>query len=127
VQWFSGERVSRPLVLIVEDEPLLRLLAVSLIEEAGFDTLEASSADQAIAFLETDAHIQIVFTDIDLPGGMDGMRLAAEIRDRWPPIELILTSGHVKVSDAELLARGHFFSKPYDAGQLIRTLRSLTP
>lgn len=55
------------------------------------------------------------------------MRLAAEIRDRWPPIELILTSGHVKVSDAELLARGHFFSKPYDAGQLIRTLRSLTP
>ncbi len=118
--------MSKPLVLIVEDEPLLRIHAATLIEEAGFATLEAGSADEAIKFLETDARIQIVFTDIDLPGGMDGIRLAAAIRHRWPPIELVLTSGHVKVSDADLPERGHFFSKPYDAGQLIRTLRSLS-
>ena len=118
------EFVSKPLVMIVEDEPLLRLHAVSLIEDAGFETVSAASADEAIALLETNGHIRIVFSDIDLPGGMDGMRLAAAIRDRWPPVELILTSGHIKVAHADLPARGHFFSKPYDAVQLIDTLNS---
>ena len=120
------EFVSKPLVLIVEDEPLLRLHAVSLIEDAGFATVQAASADEAIALLETEGSIRIVFTDIDLPGGMDGMRLAAAIRDRWPPVELILTSGHIKVDPADLPERGHFFSKPYDAGQLIETLNSFS-
>ena len=114
----------KPLVLIIEDEPLLRLHAVSVIEEAGFATLEAASADEAIALLETVGNIRIVFSDIDLPGGMDGLRLAAAIRERWPPVELILTSGHVKVDAADLPERGHFFSKPYDAAQLIQTLNS---
>jgi CheY-like chemotaxis protein len=117
----------RPLVLVVEDEPLLRLHAVSLIEDAGFDTLQAGSAEEAIALLESNASIRIVFTDIDLPGDMDGMRLAAAVRDRWPPVELVLTSGHIKVREADLPARGHFLSKPYDAAQLIHTLESLSP
>jgi CheY-like chemotaxis protein len=117
---------SRPLVLVVEDEPLLRLHAVSLIEDAGFDTLQAASSDEAIELLERTPAIKIVFTDIDLPGGMDGLKLAAAVRDRWPPVELVLTSGHVKVSAADLPARGHFFSKPYDADRLIHTLQSLT-
>ncbi|HEX4511654.1 MAG TPA: response regulator [Burkholderiaceae bacterium] len=116
---------SKPLVLVVEDEPLLRLHAVSLLEDAGFDTLQAGSADEAIALLEKDANIQIVFTDIDLPGGMDGMKLAAAVRDRWPPVELVLTSGHIKVRDADLPARGHFLSKPYDAERLINTMQGL--
>ena len=116
--------MSKPLVLIVEDEPLLRLHAVSLIEDAGFATVAAASADEAIELLETEPAIRVVFTDIDLPGGMDGLRLAAAIRDRWPPVELILTSGHVKVDPADLPERGHFFSKPYDADQLIETLNS---
>lgn len=118
---------SRALVLVVEDEPLLRLHAVSLIEDAGFDTLQAASAAEAIALLEGNASIRIVFTDIDLPGDMDGMRLAAAVRYRWPPVELVLTSGHIKVSDADLPARGHFLSKPYDGAQLIHTLESLSP
>ena len=74
-----------PLDLIVEYEFLLRMHAVSLLEEAGFDTLEAGSADEAIALLESRKDIRIVFTDINLPGSMDGLRLAHAIRHRWPP------------------------------------------
>lgn len=123
---FVSDPLVLPLVLVVEDEPLLRIHAVTLIEEAGFETLAAGSADEAIALLETDGRIRIVFTDIDLPGSMDGLRLAAAVRDRWPPIELILTSGHIRVSEADLPARGHFMSKPYDAHRLIDTLRSFS-
>ena len=116
--------MSKPVVLIVEDEPLLRMHAASLIEDAGFDTLEASSAEEAIEFLETRLDIRIVFTDIDLPGEMNGIRLAAAIRDRWPPVELVLTSGQVKVADKDIQTRGHFLPKPYEARRLIETLQS---
>jgi CheY-like chemotaxis protein len=116
--------MSLPLVLVVEDEPLLLMHAVSLLEEAGFDTLEASSADEAIALLETRNDIRIVFTDINLPGSMDGLRLAHAIRQRWPPVELLLTSGHTRVGDEDMPDRGLFLGKPYDGGELVRTLRS---
>jgi CheY-like chemotaxis protein len=117
--------LTRPLVLVVEDEPLLRLHAVTLLEDAGYATLQAASADEAIAHLESEANIRAVFTDIDLPGGMDGLRLAAAIRERWPPVELIVTSGHIQVEQDQLPARGHFLPKPYDSGQLTRALESL--
>jgi two-component system, response regulator PdtaR len=116
--------MSLPLVLVVEDEPLLLMNAVSLLEEAGFDTLEAGSADEAIALLETRSDIRIVFTDINLPGSMDGLRLAHAIRHRWPPIELLLTSGHTRVGDEDMPDRGLFLGKPYDGGELVQILRS---
>jgi two-component system, response regulator PdtaR len=116
--------MSVPLVLVVEDEPLVRMYAVFLLEEAGFETLEAGSADEAIALLETRNDIRIVFTDINLPGSMDGLRLAHAIRHRWPPIELLLTSGHTRVGDEDMPDRGLFLGKPYDGGELVRTLRS---
>lgn len=114
----------KPLVLVVEDEAMIRLNAVMMLEDADFDTLEAGSADEAIVHLETNRRIQIVFTDIDMPGSMDGLRLAAAIRNRWPPIELVLTSGHVLVSARDMPARGLFLPKPYSSEQLIRTMRS---
>jgi CheY-like chemotaxis protein len=116
--------LSQPVVLVVEDEPLLRLHAVALVEEQGFDAIEARSAEEALDLLIERPDICIVFTDIDLPGGMDGVRLAAAVRDRWPPVELILTSGHVNVRDEDLPERGHFLSKPYDSRQLARALHS---
>ena len=116
--------MSVPLVLVVEDEPLLLMHAVSLLEEAGFDTLEAGNADEAIALLETRSDIRIVFTDINLPGSLDGLRLAHAIRHRWPPIELLLTSGHTPVADEDMPERGLFLAKPYDQDELVRTLRS---
>ncbi|MBW9091556.1 response regulator [Rhizobium wenxiniae] len=108
----------RKSVLIVEDEPLLRMLAVDLVEEAGFTALEASNADEAIAMLETDTNIRILLTDIDMPGSMDGLRLAAAVRDRWPPIEIIVVSGMRKPGAHELPTRGVFFSKPYDVRKI---------
>ena len=75
-------------MLVVEDEPLSRIHALNLVEEAGYVAIEASNADEAISILEARKDIRIVFTDIDMPGSMDGLKLARAIRHRWPPIEL---------------------------------------
>ena len=107
-------------VLVVEDELFSRLHAVDLIERAGYAAVEAANADEAIAILEARKDIRIVFTDIDMPGSMDGLKLSHAIRKRWPPIELILTSGHFDISDDELPERGRFFAKPYRDWRLFR-------
>jgi CheY-like chemotaxis protein len=117
--------MSSPLVLIVEDEVLVRLHAVSLLEGAGFSTLQAGSADEAIALLEARKDIRVVFTDINMPGSMDGLRLAHAIRHRWPPVELVLTSGHMGVPEDDMPTRGLFLDKPYGATELVRMVRSL--
>ena len=110
-------------VLVVEDEFLSRLHAVSLVEEAGYKAVEASNAEEAIAVLEARKDIRIVFTDIDMPGTMDGLKLAHAIRTRWPPIELIVTSGHFHLSDEDMPERGRFFPKPYGDRDIISALR----
>ena len=109
-------------VLVVEDEFLSRLHAVNLVEEAGYKAVEASNADEAIAILEARKDIRIVFTDIDMPGTMDGLKLAHAIRTRWPPIELIVTSGHFDLSDDHMPERGRFFPKPYGDQEVISAL-----
>ena len=114
-----------PLVLVVEDEFVVRMNALSLLEEAGFGVLEAGSADEAIALLERRTDIRIVFTDINMPGSMDGLRLAHAIRNRWPPIELVLTSGLMRVRNEDMPERGLFLSKPYEPSELVQTVRSL--
>jgi CheY-like chemotaxis protein len=112
-----------PHVLVVEDEFFSRFHAVDLVEAAGYRAIEASNADEAIAILEMRKDIRIVFTDIDMPGSMDGLKLAHAIRKRWPPIELILTSGHFDVGDDEMPERGQFFAKPYRDQEVISALR----
>src|SRR5580658_9703668 len=92
----------RPVVLIVEDEFLLRMDAVDIIAAAGFEAIEASNADEAIEILEARRDISVVFTDIQMPGSMDGLKLAAAVRDRWPPILIVATSGHVSVGEDDL-------------------------
>lgn len=116
---------SKAIVLVVEDDALLRMLAVDFIEEAGFEVLEAENADLAVAILEARTDIRIVFTDIDMPGSMDGMKLAAAVRDRWPPIEIVIVSGHPRHLDIELPARAVFFSKPYKADAVAAVLRQM--
>ena len=96
-----------------------------MIERAGFTVLEAANADQAIKILEARTDVRIVFTDIDMPGSMDGLKLAHAIRGRWPPIELIVTSGHYTVNAADLPARGRFLPKPYRADDVVRSLQEL--
>lgn len=116
---------TRPIVLVVEDEPVLRMMAVDLVEDAGFEAVEAANAAQAVAILERRLDIRIVFTDIDMPHGMDGIRLAALIRDRWPPIDIIITSGKVEPHPDALPARSVYFSKPYRTEQVVGTLREM--
>jgi CheY-like chemotaxis protein len=116
---------SRPVVLVVEDEYLVRLYAADVIADAGFDVIQANNADEAIAFLEARKDIAVVFTDIDMPGSMDGLKLAAAVRNRWPPIELILTSGKYNPGDQGIPERGHFLPKPYHANSLARAVRNL--
>ena len=99
-------------VLIVEDEPLIRMGTVYLIEDAGFEVYEAGSADAAIALLELHREIRLIFTDVDMPGSMDGLKLAHYVRGRWPPVKIIVTSGHVSVSDGNLPIGAVFLSKP---------------
>jgi CheY-like chemotaxis protein len=112
-----------PIVLVVEDEPVLRIHAVMVVEDAGFDAIEASNADEAVAILETRNDIRIVFTDVDMPGSMDGLKLAATVRGRWPPIEFIVTSGQIDVRKEDMPERGVFFPKPYDPHMVAKTLQ----
>lgn len=117
--------IRKQVVLVVEDEPLLRMMAADLVEQAGFDVVEASDADEAVRILETRTDIRIVFTDIDMPGSMNGMLLAAAIRDRWPPIDIIITSGHVRAGEIVLPERSVFFAKPYDSMKVTATLQTM--
>ncbi len=109
-------------VLVVEDEPFQRMLAVDLVEEAGLIALEARDADEAIEILEARDDIRIVVTDINMPGSMDGLKLAAAVRDRWPPVRIILTSGNFEPGADERPADSVFLSKPYDPARLIAEL-----
>jgi CheY-like chemotaxis protein len=116
---------SLPVVLIVEDEPLLRMLAVEVIEEAGFVVLEAGDADEAIALLEARPDIVLLFTDINMPGSMDGLRLAHVAHDRWPPVKILVVSAQVRPRQTDLPADCHFIEKPYRATAMVEELRSL--
>jgi DNA-binding NtrC family response regulator len=110
------------LVLVVEDEPMLLLMAGSVVEEAGFQPVYAANAEEAVRILERRTDIRIVFTDVDMPGAMDGVRLAAAIRDRWPPIEIIVVSGHHTVDLDDLPHGSRFFQKPYDSQHLMSAM-----
>jgi CheY-like chemotaxis protein len=109
----------------VEDEPLIRTSAIYLIESTGFEVYEAGSADAAIALLELHEEICLIFTDVDMPGSMDGLKLAHYVRGRWPPVKIIVTSGHVKVAEESLPAGGLFLHKPYDPAEIIHKVREM--
>jgi CheY-like chemotaxis protein len=121
----SFSSVKRPVILVVEDDFLIRMHAAEMIADAGF-VVEAASADQAILILEARLDIMVVFTDIQMPGSMDGLKLAAAIRGRWPPIKIVATSGLVDVRQDELPEGGRFLPKPYRPDQVLRVLRELT-
>jgi CheY-like chemotaxis protein len=113
-------------ILVVEDELLLRLMAVDIVEDAGFEALAAATADEALAILEARADdVRLVFTDIQMPGSMDGLRLAHAVRDRWPPVELVVTSGRCSIAANDLPDRGRFIAKPYDVHALTQVFQEM--
>lgn len=113
-------------VLVVEDEAIVRMSIVEELEEAGFEVFEAANAAKAIEVLIANNRIEVMFTDIDMPGGVDGLKLAASVRDRWPPIKIIVTSGHRKVNVDALPVEARFMLKPYEPEAVIRSIREMT-
>ena len=116
----------KDLVLVVEDEFLIRIDSVDMIRDFGFEVIEATDADEAIALLESIAGIKVVFTDIQMPGSMDGLKLAAAVRDRWPPVALLITSGKVRPPTDDMPTGARFIPKPYSPWQLEEQLHTLT-
>lgn len=114
-----------PNVLVVEDEMVLRMRAVDIVEDAGFSPIEAVNADEAMAILESRSDIAVLFTDIQMPGSMDGLKLAHAVHTRWPDIKILLVSGRVKPSDAERPADSRFFGKPLGVEQMIAELKAM--
>ena len=112
-------------ILVVEDEPLIRLGLVSVIEEAGYVVLEAPNADAAIKLLEADSLIRMVVTDVDMPGSMDGIKLAHFVRRRWPPVKLVVISGKIGVNQGLLPEGAHFMGKPYQEAALVGLLKKM--
>jgi CheY-like chemotaxis protein len=112
-------------VLVVEDEMLLRMRAVDMVEDAGFTPVEAVDADEAVAILESRSDIALIFTDIQMPGSMDGLKLAHAVRERWPPIKIILVSGQLKLTDIDVPADSLFFGKPLEAQAMIAQMRRM--
>lgn len=118
--------LNRQPVLVVEDEPILRMAALDMVEEAGFDPIGATDATDAIRILESHHDIRIVFTDVDMPRGVDGLKLAAFIRERWPLIHIIVTSGKVEVGRMKLPVDCVFFGKPYDERRVIAEMHRMS-
>lgn len=114
-----------PVVLVVEDDMVLRMRAVDIVEDAGFVPVEAVSADEAIQILETRDDISLLFTDIQMPGSMDGLKLAHAAHKRWPHIKIILVSGQITVTDADKPDDSKFFPKPLEIQQMIAEVQAM--
>jgi two-component sensor histidine kinase/CheY-like chemotaxis protein len=112
-------------VLVVEDEMVLRLRAVDIVEDAGFTPVQAINADEALSILESRSDISLLFTDIQMPGTMDGLKLAHAVRHRWPTIKIILVSGQVRPSSDERPADSRFFGKPLVVSKMVSELQEM--
>jgi CheY-like chemotaxis protein len=110
-------------VLVVDDEMFVRLMAVDAIEDAGHSTIEAANADEAVDVLEGHTDIDVIFTDIRMPGSMDGLGLAALARQRWPDVHIIVTSGHITLPEMDPATP--FLAKPYRTRTLTDRLAAI--
>ena len=114
-----------PIVLVVEDEMLLRMRAVDMVEDAGYVSLEAVDADGALVILQSRSDIALLFTDVQMPGSMNGLELAHAVHKRWPPIKIILASGQLKLSSDDIPQDSRFFGKPLRSDEVIAEMRDM--
>ncbi len=113
---------SLPIVLVVEDDDLVRESAIGMLEDAGFAVIDAETADAAWILLEVDPTISALFTDIEMPGSMNGLELARRVAERWPHVRLVLTSGRAGLHSRDMPPDGRFVAKPYGLDQVLRAL-----
>ena len=118
----AGSAVKTSVVLVVDDEPLLRMNACDMLADAGFETVEAGGSEEALGQLDSHPEVSVLFTDINMPGPMDGLDLARRVHERRPDIQLIITSGRRAPLKLEIPHDGQFISKPYDAAALVRLI-----
>lgn len=121
----SNSSHSRPVVLVVEDEPLLRFHVSDALEDAGFEVIEAGNADEALVWLDERDDVRVIIADIQMPGRMNGLDLAALVHHRWPGILILVVSGAVRPTAAELPEGGRFVAKPYDCTNVVQHLREM--
>ena len=112
-------------VLVVEDEMMLRMRVVDMVEDAGYIPVEAVDADEAMAILLSRSDIALMLTDVQMPGSMNGLQLAHAVHERWPPIRIILASGQLKLSGGEIPQNSRFFAKPLQSGEIIAEMRKM--
>ena len=117
--------MSHPGVLVVEDQILIRLNALDFVSAAGFEGIDATNADDAVRILKARADISIVFTDIEMPGSMDGLKLAHYISERYPKVRVIVTSGKAIIKDIQLPVGHKFYSKPYDEEEIVGEMKRM--
>jgi two-component system, response regulator PdtaR len=115
-----------PVVLVVEDEVLVRLAAVGMLEDAGFRMIEAVNADQALELLAADSDVQLLFTDVNMPGTINGLALARQVHDRWPHIGIMVASANRVPQPEDMPAGSRFEQKPYSIDEVVRHARELT-
>jgi CheY-like chemotaxis protein len=116
---------NKPVILVVEDEPLLRFHAADVLEDEGFAVAEAADADAALEVLEQRSDVQLLFTDVQMPGRLDGMALVRHVHERWPHILLVITSGRARPGISEIPDAGRFLAKPYRPLELVAQMNEL--
>jgi len=114
-----------PIVLIVEDDLILRMRSVDIVEDAGYTPVEAVDADEALGILQSRSDIELLFTDIQMPGSMNGLQLAHAVYARWPQLKIILVSGQLRLSSAEIPRDSRFFGKPLESAQMITEMQDM--
>lgn len=121
----QANAMTRPKVLVVEDEALLRTDLAWSLSEVGFDVIEVGNADDAIAVLTATPEIRVMITDVEMAGSMDGVKLARLVRDRWPPVHIFVVSGYHRAPELDLPSQSRFIAKPYDMRRVINAIREV--
>lgn len=121
----SSQTAALSTVLVVDDEMMLRMRAIDIVEDAGFNPVDAINADKALEILEGRQDIALLWTDVQMPGTMDGLKLAYIVHDRWPAIKIILVSGQVKLNESDIPLNSRYFAKPLEAKRMVNTLQEM--
>jgi CheY-like chemotaxis protein len=119
----GDEQQAGSTILVVEDEVLLRMVIADNLRNSGYTVLEASNADEALEVLRHSSGVTVVFTDIRMPGSMDGTKFAGFVRSEYPVLKIVLTSGDLAALDGA--EHDGFFLKPYDGGKVIQHIKAL--
>ena len=121
----SESNARSPLVVFAEDDDPVRLNVAEPIEEAGYEVIDVPDAHAALEAIAGRTDVRVLFTDIEMPGGIDGLDLARMVHERWPKVLLLITSGRVAPRKEEIADHGHFLAKPYSAQQVLNEIAGL--